>query len=58
MIRPPWRSTVSTLPSTVRMKPGRVAAIKRAAFLAILDEEEPRLTAILPLIAQLRTEIG
>jgi patatin-related protein len=50
--------TVSTLPSTVRMKPGRVAAIKRAAFLAILDEEEPRLTAILPLIAQLRTEIG
>ncbi|SFN70231.1 patatin-like protein [Sphingomonas sp. OK281] len=50
--------TVSTLPSTVRMKPGRVAAIKRAAFLAILDEEEPGLTAILPLIAQLRTEIG
>jgi patatin-related protein len=50
--------TVSTLPQTVRMKPGRVAAIKRAAFLAILDEEEPRLTAILPLIAQLRTEIG
>ena len=50
--------TVSTLPKTVRMKPGRVAAIKRAAFLAILDEEEPRLTAILPLIAQIRTEIG
>jgi len=50
--------TVSTLPQTVRMKPGRVAAIKRAAFLAILDEEEPRLTAILPLIAQIRTEIG
>ncbi|WP_380778329.1 patatin-like protein [Sphingomonas sp. R86520] len=50
--------TVSTLPHTVRMKPGRVAAIKRAAFLAILDEEEPRLTAILPLITQIRTEIG
>jgi hypothetical protein len=50
--------TVSTLPHTVRMKPGRVAAIKRSAFLAILDEEEPRLTAILPLIAQIRTEIG
>ncbi|MEG3083657.1 patatin-like protein [Sphingomonas sp. PB2P12] len=50
--------TVSTLPKTVRMKAGRVAAIKRAAFLAILDEEEPRLTAILPLIAQIRTEIG
>ncbi len=50
--------TVSTLPPTVRMKPGRVAAIKRAAFLAILDEEEHRLTAIPALFAQLRTEIG
>ena len=50
--------TVSTLPSTVRMKPGRVAAIKRAAFRAILDEEEPRLTAVAALIASLRTEIG
>ena len=46
------------LTNAVRMKPGRVAAIKRAAFLAILDEEEPRLTAVLPLIAQIRTEIG
>ncbi|TXC71006.1 patatin-like protein [Sphingomonas ginsenosidivorax] len=50
--------TVSTLPSSVRMKPGRVAAIKRAAFIAILDEEEPRLTAIRALFAELRTEIG
>ncbi|WP_298091938.1 patatin-like protein [uncultured Sphingomonas sp.] len=50
--------TVSTLPPTVRMRPGRVAAIKRAAFLAILDEEEPRLTAIPALIASLRREIG
>ncbi len=50
--------TVSTMPSSVRMKPGRVAAIKRAAFVAILDEEEPRLTAICPLFAALRTEIG
>jgi patatin-related protein len=50
--------TVSTLPSSVRMKPGRVAAIKRAAFIAILDEEEPRLTAIPALFAELRTEIG
>ncbi len=50
--------TVSTLPSSVRMKPGRVAAIKRAAFRAILDEEEPRLTAIPALFAQLRAEIG
>jgi patatin-related protein len=50
--------TVSTLPAPVRMRPGRVAAIKRAAFLAILDEEEPRLTAIRPLFADLRREIG
>ncbi|MCP3735300.1 patatin-like protein [Sphingomonas sp. RP10(2022)] len=49
---------VSTLPSTVRMKAGRVAAIKRAAFRAILDEEEPRLTAIPALIASLRIEVG
>ena len=50
--------TVSTLPPSVRMKPGRVAAIKRAAFVAILDEEEPRLTAIRALFAELRAEIG
>jgi patatin-related protein len=50
--------TVSTLPPSVRMKPGRVAAIKRAAFIAILDEEQPRLTAIAPLFAELRAEIG
>ncbi|MEH3159797.1 MAG: patatin-like protein [Sphingomonas taxi] len=49
---------VSTLPATVRMKPGRVAAIKRAAFRAILDEEEPRLTAVHALIASLRQEVG
>ena len=49
---------VSTLPPTVRMKAGRVAAIKRAAFRAIIDEEAPRLTAIPALIASLRTEIG
>ncbi|MGN6377199.1 MAG: patatin-like protein [Sphingomonas sp.] len=49
---------LSTLPETVRLKPGRVAGIKRAAFLAILDEEAPRLTAIQPLIASLRGEVG
>jgi len=49
---------VSTLPPRVRMKPGRVAAIKRDAFRAILDEEEPRLTKIAPLFAELRREIG
>ena len=31
---------------------------KRAAFRAILDEEEPRLTAIAALIASLRREVG
>lgn len=50
--------TVSTLPPHIRMKPGRVAAIKRAAFLAILDEEQDRLTKIAPLFAELRREIG
>jgi patatin-related protein len=49
---------LSTLPENVRLAPGRVAGIKRAAFLAILDEEEPRLTAIPTLIASLRDEIG
>jgi patatin-related protein len=50
--------TVSTLGSDARLKPGRVAAIKRAAFLAILDEEAERLTASADLIAALRREIG
>ncbi|MDO7842655.1 patatin-like protein [Sphingomonas immobilis] len=50
--------TVSTLDGKARLKPGRVAAIKRAAFHAILDEEEARLTGIAPLIASLRLEIG
>ncbi len=49
---------VSTLPSNMRMKPGRIAAIKRAAFHAILDEEEPKLAELAGLIASLRTEIG
>ena len=49
---------ISTLPPTIRLKPGRVAAFKRRAFLAILDEEAARLTAIAPLIASLRQEIG
>ena len=49
---------VSTLPASVRMKPGRVAAIKRDAFRAILDEEEPRLTMVAALIATLRAEVG
>ncbi len=49
---------VSTLPTSTRLKPGRVTAIKRSAFLAILDAEEPRLTAISGLFAKLREEIG
>ena len=49
---------LSTLPESIRLKPGRVAGIKRAAFLAILDEEEAKLTAIPALIASLRSEIG
>jgi hypothetical protein len=35
-----------------------VAEIKRAAFHAILDEEEARLTSIPGLFAELRAEIG
>ena len=49
---------VSALPPRTRMKPGRVAAIKRDAFRAILDEEEERLTAVPGLIAQIRKEVG
>ncbi|GGB35683.1 hypothetical protein GCM10011380_26320 [Sphingomonas metalli] len=49
---------VSTLPGAVRLRPGRVAAIRRRAFRTILDEEEPRLTTIAPLFASLRREIG
>lgn len=49
---------VSTLSPAQRMKPERIKAIKRAAFIAVLDEEEPKLKAVQPLIAQLRREIG
>ena len=49
---------LSTLPDNVRLNPGRVAGIKRAAFLAILDEEEPKLGNVAALIASLRREIG
>lgn len=48
--------TVSTAPT--RLPAGRVAALKRRAFHAILDEEEERLTAIPALIASLRAEVG
>ena len=49
---------VSALPPRARMKPGRVAAIKRQAFLTILDEEESRLSAVPGLIDVLRKEVG
>lgn len=49
---------VSAVPGDARLRPGRVAAAKRAAFIAILDEEEPRLGTAGALIAQIRSEIG
>ena len=49
---------ISTLPLDSRLPDERVAAIKRAAFHAILDEEEPRLTRIPSLFKELREEIG
>ncbi|MBA4772469.1 MAG: patatin-like protein [Sphingomonas sp.] len=49
---------VSTLPSDMPLARLRISALKRQAFIAILDEEEPLLTNIQPLIASLRREIG
>ena len=49
---------VSALPEGMTLPPGTVAGTKKAAFLAILDEEQPRLTAIAALFGELRREIG
>lgn len=49
---------VSTLLAEARPSEARVAEIKRAAFHAILDEEQPRLKAIPKLFDELRAEIG
>ncbi|RYE02699.1 MAG: patatin-like protein [Sphingomonadales bacterium] len=49
---------VSTLLVESRPSEARVAAIKRSAFHAILDEEQPRLKAIPKLFDELRAEIG
>lgn len=49
---------LSTLPPEVRLPPGWITRHKRAAFTAILDEEQPRLQAIQPLFDELRAEIG
>lgn len=47
----------SALEPDTRLCDARIAQIKRALFHAILDEEEPRLSAIPALFAQLRAEI-
>lgn len=49
---------LSTLPHGRTLPPGTAARLKREAFHAILDEEEPRLTAVPELIRAIRTEIG
>ena len=49
--------TLSTLPPGL-IKPARAAAMKRALFHAILDEEAPKLTNVGALVEQLRREIG
>jgi len=48
---------LSTMPSGPMTEAGRTAQWKRAAFLAILDEEQPRLTLIGAQIAHIRAEI-
>jgi len=49
---------LSALPIETILPQTRVAEIKRAAFRAILDEEEPRLKTVPGLFKELRTEIG
>ncbi|WP_294329621.1 patatin-like protein [uncultured Sphingomonas sp.] len=49
---------LSTLDADTRPDADHIAALKRRAFHAILDEEAANLTAIPGLIAELRTEIG
>ncbi|PCD01554.1 patatin [Sphingomonas spermidinifaciens] len=49
---------LSSLPTGTSLGAGRAAAIKRALFHAILDEEADRLTAIPALIAAVRSELG
>ncbi len=49
---------LSTLDKEARPDAEHIAALKRRAFHAILDEEAPALTAIPGLIAELRAEIG
>jgi hypothetical protein len=49
---------VSTIPAETPLEPELVARMKREAFLAILEEERPRLTAIPGLFDALAAEIG
>lgn len=48
----------SALPAASRLPEETLRAYRREAFLAILDEEEPRLTQVADLVASLREEIG
>lgn len=49
---------ISAMPVASRLSPEALADYRRAAFLAILDEEESRLPHVADLIASLREEIG
>jgi patatin-related protein len=49
---------ISAMPVASRLPEGALAAYRRAAFLAVLDEEEERLPLVADLIASLRKEIG
>ena len=48
----------SAIPAPTRLPEGALRTYRRAAFLAILDEEESRLPHVADLIAGLREEIG
>ena len=49
---------LSSMPGTVSAQQSEVLAIKKKAFIAVLDAEAPRLKRIQPLIADLRAEIA
>jgi hypothetical protein len=49
---------VSALPESAPTEAAAVLAFKKKAFVAILDQEEARLTRVKPLIAALRLEIS
>ena len=49
---------LSSMPGTLSAEHSEVVAIKKKAFIAVLDAEAPRLTRIQPLIADLRAEVA